>query len=750
LGPDHDEIEAEQSYIDAAYQRLEELRGDATKRTSGVLAQEWGGVLQAKVQREAFVKADSRRWASLNVGDQPLVFGRIDRSDQSIFYIGRAAIYDRFQDPMVLDWKAPVSEAFYRATPSDPMDVVRRRHFICRGKRLLRLDDELMDAEKPPNGLVLMGEAALLDAMQRHRTGRMRDVVATVQAEQDGVIRAPLDGIHVVQGGPGTGKTVVALHRAAYLSYTHRRRLAGSGVLVVGPNSVFLRYIEDVLPSLGEDHVKLSTPGALVDGVVATRHEERMVARAKGEVAMVGAISRAIADHETRIAAPISIWHDSVLVTLTPDASWRAIAATRAAGLPHNRGRGLLERAVVDALFADFQKALEDERRSDLRGEAIIDTKDGGQNRAAFNEGVADHPKSRDAIEQMWPIIDTNSFLEELLSANGLGQIGEQADPGLSDADVVLIDEIRTQLGPPPMSVLHEETLANNESKEEAVRQVLDDILGYMALDEFMLADVARMVEQNYDAEFDRPDKSPNQRHEFGHVLVDEAQELSPMQWRMISRRCPSGSMTIVGDLGQASAPWAPATWSEVVDLLPKGANATVMELSINYRTPVEVMEFASRLLKDSGLELRQPRSVRTTGCRPIVRDTSIDGMPVALKDLCIEARAVVGEGNVAVLTSSEFASRALSWLADELADEHSDDQLAARIAVFEVDKAKGLEFDAVIVVEPASIIEQWGPRTLYMAFTRPTRQLYVLHSQPLPKELGIGSAEASRSVSQG
>lgn len=738
-----DEVEAEQDYIDRAYQRLDELRGGVNERTASVLREKRGGARQAKIQREAFLKAGSRRLAGLNVGDQPLVFGRLDGTDGSVFYIGRSAINDLSQDPIVVDWRARVAEAFYRATPSEPMDILRRRHFICRGQRLLRIDDELMDSARPPKSLVLMGEAALLYGIQRGRTGRMRDVVATIQSEQDRIIRAPLEGIHVVQGGPGTGKTVVALHRAAFLSFTHHRRLSGSGILVVGPNSVFLRYIEDVLPSLGEDQVRLSTPGKLVDGAVSTRSDPRGIAKVKGEIAMVNVIAQAIADHEQALAAPISIWHDSVPVTLAPEASLEAVRATRAAGLFHNPARVLLEKAIIHSLHTRFQKALREEIRSGVRGDDPV-TNDMELNLSTFGEAVRDHSKVRNAIDQMWPILDARSLLEEILQRKGLDRDDELENRGLSDADVALIDEIQSQLGPAPTASSHEQEFVTTDSKEEAVRQVLDDLSGFMVLDEFMLADVARVVERNYDDEFDATDRQPRQREEFGHVLIDEAQELSPMQWRMIARRCPSGSMTIVGDLGQASAPWVPSSWSEVLEILPKGRPSTVMELSINYRTPAEVMEFASSLLEDNELQITQPRSVRSNGFPPVVRETNLDGMSAALKALCDEASVAAGEGNVAVLVSGEFAPKVITWLADELADEGADDQLAARIAVFEVDKAKGLEFDAVIVVEPASIISQWGQRALYMACTRCTKQLYVLHSQPFSGRLPSSPDQAA------
>src|SRR6266487_1038830 len=302
----HPELAAEQAYLDRAYDRLDEMRAAASRVAEGYAEVQRGGTHQARLERDAAAAHTRRRLAALNIGDAPLSFGRIDlepapeeQPDGDRFYIGRISVTEADQTPLVVDWRAPVAEPFYRATAVEPMGVVRRRHFQTRGRELLGIDDEVFDADAVDQaGFTVVGEAALLAALGQHRTGRMGDIVATIQAEQDEAVRAGLPGILVVEGGPGTGKTAVALHRAAYLLYTHRQRLASRGVLLVGPNATFLRYIGQVLPSLGETSVLLATVGDLMPPVTATGAEPAEVARIKGRPGMAQIVASAVRDRQ--------------------------------------------------------------------------------------------------------------------------------------------------------------------------------------------------------------------------------------------------------------------------------------------------------------------------------------------------------------------------------------------------------------------------------------------------------------------
>ena len=318
--PRHDpELEAEQAYVDAAYARLESMRAAAERVRAAYSDVRQGGTHQARLERDIAWDVTQRRLADLDIGDAPLVFGRLDLDDAARWYIGRLAVEDESHTPLVVDWRAPVAEPFYRATAVAPMGVVRRRHLITKkGREVTALDDEVFDQRATSEaGLEVAGEGALLAALERDRTGRMGDIVATIQAEQDQAIRADIAGVLVVAGGPGTGKTAVALHRAAYLLYTHRRRLASSGVLLVGPSPVFLRYIEQVLPSLGEQDVQLSTLNGLKPRLRATRTDPVDVAELKGDARMATVIAQAVADRERPLAKEVVLVMDGQRVRLT-------------------------------------------------------------------------------------------------------------------------------------------------------------------------------------------------------------------------------------------------------------------------------------------------------------------------------------------------------------------------------------------------------------------------------------------------
>lgn len=572
----HPEIAEEQRHVDRAYARLAELRTRARTLAAGVVRLGQGGTHQARFDRDVFVETSARRLAALEVGQEPLVFGRIDLHDGGHAHIGRVAVADAAFEPLVLDWRAPAAAPFYRASGGEPLGVTRRRHIRCRGTQVVDLDDDLLD-EAAGDDLDLVGEAALLAALDRERTGTMRDVVATIQREQDAVVRAPLDGVLVVQGGPGTGKTAVALHRAAYLLYIHRARLDAGRVLLVGPTAGFVRAIGDVLPSLGEDSVRLGRLADLPGLPPVGGADSPMAATVKADARMAAVLARVA----------------------------RAPLGPVADGEPP----ALLARALLRQLFASPRR---------LR-------------RAAAG----------------------------ILTDEERAVLHRPADAAWSDDDLALLDELSACL-----------------------------------------------------ARQDGGDR-------FGHVLVDEAQELTPMQWRMLARRCPSRSMTLVGDLGQAGGVWTPRSWDDVVGLLAGvRGRATIAELTVNYRTPAEIMEWAQRILVVTAPTLRAPRSVRRTGAHPVVRQVGAGDLPRALA-ATVEELHELG-GTVAVVASSRMAAEVSA-------------QVHEHAAVHTVASVRGLEFDSVVVVEPSTIVEERGLRGLYVACTRPTQRLAVVHTSELP-----------------
>ncbi len=579
--------------------------------------------------------------------------------------------------------------------------------------------------------MVLVGEGALLAALGRSRTGRMGDIVATIQREQDEIIRAPLPGILVVQGGPGTGKTAVALHRAAYLLYTHRFPLERSGVLLVGPNRIFLRYIEAVLPALGEHSVTLATPATLV-GTAVAGVDTPEVARVKGDPRMAGVLARAVADRGRGLPAEISVLLHGRRLVLSSDASWRIAAQARRRPGTHNARRPVVERLIA----RHFHRQAHEEEEADF---------------ASFEEAILRQRPVREALERMWPVLTPEDLVHDLFGSRApaplRGQEGTERrgagappppaqPPGLggpldrarSAAARRGVGPARTSPGPEPQRP----GSRGDDSRRLEHQRVLADVPD---MDAQMRRDVLRHLEQG-DSEED-PERLDPRSRTYGHILADEAQDLSPMQLRMLARRCPGGSMTLVGDLGQASGPWAPARWDDVLAHLPVRRPPARAELSVNYRTPSEVMDLAARVLEAATPGLAPPASVRSAGVDPLITAVSADGLAGTVAAVAATELAAVGEGKVAVICPASY----LDGLRPALPEvPEGAGVLDVPIALLSVDQAKGLEFDAVVLVEPAAVIAEGsaatGRRALYVAMTRTTTRLHIVHAQPLPPEL--------------
>jgi DNA helicase IV len=645
-----EEIRREQAHIDRAYERLEALRDRAREVLEKTLTEAMTGTHQSRFNRDVMVYNRQRRLSGLDFGDEALVFGRVDTTEGDALHIGRVAVSDEEREPLVIDWRAPVAESFYRATGADPMGLRRRRHLICRGPKLMAIDDELLEASADGDDLVLVGEGALMAAVERSRTGRMRDIVATIQAEQDRVIRAPLEGVLVVQGGPGTGKTAVALHRAAYLLYTYREQLERAGVLLVGPSRIFLRYIERVLPSLGEEAVRLATPATMLEGIPVTSEDPPEAAILKGDARMAKVIGK-----------------------------------------------------VASA-----------QRRGRVRPEAL----------------VAGLLSSREALQEA---------AQGVLTEEEISSIHRPKLNGFSDADIALIDEARARLPKQPELPAEDDGDAEAEM-EFFIQQTLDEI-GSLSddpeVDSLMRAGLRhRLVESTEEATFEVPE-----REVFGYVIVDEGQDLSPMQWRMVSRRCPTQNMTIVGDLGQGSRPWSARSWDAALGHLKRKKRPQVLELTINYRTPAEIMAFAAPILAATAPELSPPQSVRESGEEPSL--VPLDGdLASTVLEVVREERARVGDGKVAVIVPPEHLLEISEALSGEIEGGRADDILASPVVVLSPDDAKGLEFDSVVVVEPSEIAagHPGGLRALYVALTRATQRLVLVYSGQLPPELKASS----------
>ncbi len=733
-----DELAAEQAVIDRAYDRIEAMREQARRVAAGMLDQGAGGTHSARLERDVRVHVTERRLAELRVGDAPLCFGRTDHDDGERLYIGRMAVSDDTNDALIVDWRAPAAEPFYRATGRHPMGLTRRRHFALRGRRLVGIDDELLDADHAADGLVLVGEGALLSALERSRTGHMGDIVATIQAEQDQVIRAELAGILVVEGGPGSGKTAVALHRAAYVLYTHRFPLERAGVLLLGPNRIFLRYIEDVLPSLGEHTVVFATPSGRRPGARVSGVDPPATARVKGDARMIDVVARAVTQRQQPLGEPVDIPYGRYRLTVSVTDSARLVSRARRRSATHNERRVALERLLLRHLVDQLAS----------RGAAVSD-----EARADLEEALRAEPAFVAATNAIWPALTPEALLHRFLASpaaieragRGLLTAAEcqalyrpasprTTDVDWTDADVALLDEAAQGLGERPLPRVRRNG-ADDDDHSYAIERALD---GAGAVDPQMRADLRRRLEaEAQESEVDVPDLATRT---FGHVLVDEAQDLSPMQWRMIARRCPSGSMTIVGDLGQATGPAAPNDWDEVVTQLPRRRDLRVATLTVNYRTPAEVMELAARVLADAAPDIVAPVPVRRAGVDPVFSRVGPDDLVRATVGATLAEVAEVGQGKVAVVAPAGLLSGLAADLGPDLARTGTDAAvLDAKVAVLAPEMAKGLEFDSVVVVEPARLVAEstQGLRALYVALTRTTRRLRVVSSEPLPPSMG-------------
>ncbi len=693
----HPDLEAEQAYIDRAYHFLEASREAATRLTSMVEVGR-GGTEQARFERDVIWDTMLHRLSQLHLGDASLCFGRIDAADDPTpYYIGRIAVSDDHQDPVIVDWRAPIAEPFYRATGREPMGLVRRRHFATRGRVLLDLEDELFGDAAAALGLESNGQSAngisghstLISALETSRSGKLGDIAATIQGEQDEIIRAELPGVLVVQGGPGTGKTVVALHRAAYLLYTYRFPLEGQGVLVVGPNRLFLGYIEQVLPSLGEAGVELAVLADLVDDVVVRGRDTRLAARVKGDLRMVKLLRRAVRDRERALRQDLVVGYGLTRLRMTVAESERIVSEARRRFHRHNAGR----RYVESELFAALARSSHEEVSV-----------------ATVRDRLRPTPEVREALEWMWPVLTPAQLLHDLYGSAAL--VRNAGRRLLSDG----------------------EALALVRRRAESVDQVVWTNEDVPALDEAKALLGPKPRVRRPGAETD------DEVRTYGHIVVDEAQDLSPMQLRMLNRRSLNGSMTVVGDIAQSTGEWAHASWQEILDHLPDRRPPRRAELTVGYRLPAPNMALASRVLRVADPDLSPPTSIREDGEPPLIRRAAPGELGPVVVTTALDELDAVGSGNVAVIVPAsmvDLISDAFTAAGVEFgrATRHG---LDIQITVVPVGLVKGLELDASVVVEPAAIVDEeaQGLRALYVALTRATKRLAIVHAADLPQAL--------------
>lgn len=771
------ELELEQRYVNRAFAYLDA----AHARDQELLQQEMlkdDPDPQALVERDIEyhrLQANLERYRSAEVG---LVFGRIDIEDDepdnpvsdSVVkhgqlldrrYIGRLGITDENDGyrTVIMDWRAPGARPFYLATTANPEGVTLRRHLRTRGRTVRAIDDEWLSGgessieRQAELAAGVGGESVLREVMNQARTGHMRGIVETIQREQDVIIRDQTRGTMVVQGGPGTGKTAVALHRVAWLLYTYRDQLARTGVLIIGPNDTFLNYISRVLPSLGETGVVLTTiadlyPGvrgsdALVDG---HNPEPLVTQEVKGSIEMLTILREAVRAYQEIPEEPIEVRSDNITLEITPQMVKAARTRARRTRKPHNLARPIFRDHVVELLAAQMAELI---GADPLGGENLLSITDIADLRDEIDESGA----ISDILDELWPLLTPEEVLDSLLtSRDAIGYAASGYDDLTRDAlyrpagtcwmpsDAPLLDELAELLGPASEEDEDDEAWRARVSDAQgtldtlssSASQDLDDgfdaeiLMAYDVIDAETLAERHRERDLRSTAERAAADRV----WAYGHVIVDEAQELSAMAWRMLHRRCPNGWMTLVGDVAQTGSPAGAEAWGDVLDPII-GTRWRLHELTVNYRTPAEIMDLAAHVLNHINPELAAPKSIRSTGREPVQTRTLADALnhvsAVADADRMV---AVIAPSNL--LADARAAVTKFVSSCENSTSARAESRTIGEINTYDVNTSKGLEFDEVIVVDPDRIVEQspQGLQDLYVALTRATQGLVVVAAQ--------------------
>ncbi|MBU6245652.1 MAG: hypothetical protein KGP12_10615 [Actinomycetales bacterium] len=711
-------LQEEQSHVDACYRLLGDLETSLDSRIEATVRAPSTGTGQDLRERDALLEVLLQQRRAARAAHARLCFGRIDLADGTSHHIGRIGLRSADGEPLLLDWRAPQAAPFYQATAASPLGVARRRRIITRGRAVTHVDDEVLGTT---SSLVALAGDAASRSVEAPREGRMGDIVATIAADQDAIIRSPLGQVTVVEGGPGTGKTVVALHRAAWLLYTYRERLAKDGVLIIGPSATFLHYIEQVLPSLGETDVVLLTPGQLFPGIDAREQDEPDVSRIKGDIRMASVVARAV---DSRIRIPghdvtIELEDGSrVSVTARQLQQARASVPRRAA---FHAGRDPFLTSVLGYLGADRARALrEDPRDAHVRAGHVAD--------------LVEDPGVRRALNLMWLPTTPEQLIRRLLTdpgflaiaAAGVLRPGEQArlirplDSAWTVDDVPLLDEAAERLGPWDPAAADADARHRRERAQELqqAQAALADTGAAGWIDAAGLIDrMAGRADVSTVAERAWGDRT----WVFGHIVVDEAQELSRMAWHCLARRAGRRSMTVVGDLQQASHPAGARDWAQALE--PVGGRIDLHRLTVTYRITRQVADEATRLLIAAGGSAPVLSPVRDGD--PVEHSACRSGALAALILQSWQAR----EGRAAVIVPDATGS-AIADLLCQASDAfgRGDAALDAPIAVLAARQSKGLEFDEVFIVDPRAIASQARLGSdIYVAATRPTRWLHVI-----------------------
>ncbi len=732
-------ISQEQAYVDRAYAALDRQRSSYANRLRAVRQQNGQESAGELSERDSFASHYEDNLIRLRNVENRLVLGRLDFEDTEVEHIGRIGLKDEEGDILLLDWRAPQAEPFYQATAANPGNVVRRRHIQTRFREVTGIEDELLDADSDVEDLNLTGEGALFAALNEARDGRMSDIVATIQAEQDTIIRSSAQGVLVVQGGPGTGKTAVALHRAAYLLYSQRERLARSGVLIVGPSPLFLRYIDQVLPSLGESDVVSTTTSGLLPGITVTATEPAEVAEIKGRRIWRTILKRAVRSLERPLTEDVTFEIESEKVTLRVDDVAEAQRKAHRTGLTHNQAWETYAKYLTHSLARQLAAAKE----VDLADSPWITSDVASSRLARRHINLHWLPQAPMALlERIYARPELLSRLAHELSPAERKLLYRAPGSGMTTADIPLLDELMELLGPFEDPIARARRAQRKAEEAELHRYAATAIsqmgLGGGIVDSSMLA--ARVTSGSGGSSLAER-AGMDRTWTYGHVIVDEAQELSPMQWEMLIRRCPTRSFTIVGDVDQRPSGAPAGGWHELLGRLAD--HLREVELTVSYRTPGSILVTAGKILAHLGAPVRAVRAARdlpdSLSLHRVEPHELWSRVPAIVSELCdrMDQEYGSGGGTLAVIVpeSEHAAAAAALQESEELSAWSIDptgDDIVSRIQVISSVQSKGLEFDVVVLIEPSDVVRE-GSGNLYVAMTRPTRHLAVVHSTELP-----------------
>ncbi|PJJ43385.1 DNA helicase IV [Glutamicibacter mysorens] len=746
---------AESEYVGRLYARLDELRAEKLEQLERTRAQGAVGTFQNMSERDSFATLYEDRIAQLDAVEDRLVFGRLDMaangqsqqagdadSAATPRYIGRIGLSDEDLNRLMIDWRASEAAPFYQATALNPRGVRRRRHLMLKGRSVAGIEDDVLDETWLDEGHTHHGEGALMAALREKRTGRMGDIVGTIQAEQDAIIRAQLPGAVVVQGGPGTGKTAVALHRAAFLLYEYRERLKNAGVLIVGPSNSFMRYIERVLPSLGETGVVMSSVGDLYHGIHAVPETNRTVARLKGQLSMAKVIANAVRNRQRLIPENRTLVVEGTRLTLTPKMVKNARERARHTRKPYNEARETFVKVLVGDLAEQLRRKLEESA-----GQSST------TDRSYLPQEVRESHDVRVALNLCWMPMTPQQLVAELfatphllaaaaphLSEHERDALYRRAGSPFTEADVPLLDEAAGLLGDfadPLEGARTAQYEADVENAKAALRN-MHTMLENAGIDGVVTAEQVAGVNQETAVRLTAAERAVADRTwAYGHIVVDEAQELSPMQWRLLIRRCPMKSFTIVGDIAQTSAASGASSWSQALEPF-FGDRFELEELTVNYRTPAQIADAAVRVAQAAGLRITTPQAVREGDWPPVLTRTTADGVQEAVLAALREELEYSAGGLQAIIVPQQDLARIRAAVEQVYGDRVGSGSggLSQDIVVITARESKGLEFDGVLILEPAELVDEvdGGVGDLYVAMTRTTQRLHVVHARELPE----------------